>query len=235
MNLIKKLIAIAIALTLMVSLVGCGEKSKEIPNVFGVDFNDATEILEAEGFEVKAIETSVKSISEKLLYPLESVEKGEVFKIDDYILDGNGNITFNSEIVYDDEAQMVTDDESIVIYYAKDYYETVDDSEDFVEETTKKQTTTKKKTTKSESSVDWREFLVEYEEWVDDYIEIVKKYNNNPSDMSILSDYTEMVSEMTEWTDKADDVELSITDTDEALEYSQELLRIAGKLAKVSE
>ena len=77
--------------------------------------------------------------------------------------------------------------------------------------------------------------MVEYEEWVDDYIEIVKKYNNNPSDMSILSDYTEMVSEMTEWTDKADDVELSITDTDEALEYSQELLRIAGKLAKVSE
>ena len=235
MNLIKKLIAIAIALTLMLSLVGCGEKSKEIPNVFGVDFNDAIEILEADGFEVKAIETSVKSISEKLLYPLESVEKGEVFKIDDYILDGIGNITLNSEIVYDDEARMVTDDKSVVIYYANEYYETVDGSEDFVEETTKKQTTTKQKTTKSESSVDWREFLVEYEEWVDDYIEIVKKYNNNPSDMSILSDYTEMVSEMTEWTDKADDVELSITDTDEALEYSQELLRIAGKLAKVSE
>ncbi len=247
MNLIKKLIAIAIALTLMLSLVGCGEKSKEIPNVFGVDFNDAIEILEAEGFEVQAVETDAKSILNNLYSEYdgspqyygdrpESFEKGAVFKINNYTQDGVGQI-YDNDDMYDEH--MIDEDGKIVIYYAKEAYSgsdgAKDNNEDLNQTTTKKPTTTKKKTTKSESSVDWREFLVEYEEWVDDYIEIVKKYNNNPSDMSILSDYTEMVSEMTEWTDKADDVELSITDTDEALEYSQELLRIAGKLAKVSE
>ena len=44
-----------------------------------------------------------------------------------------------------------------------------------------------------------------------------------------------MVEEMSEWTDKADNIESSINDADEALEYSQELLRIAGKLAEAAE
>ncbi len=83
------------------------------------------------------------------------------------------------------------------------------------------------------SDKEWREFLKDYEKWVDDYIVLVKKYNQNPTDMSILSDYTEMVSEMAEWSSKADDIELELKDTEEALEYSQELLRIASKLATI--
>lgn len=96
------------------------------------------------------------------------------------------------------------------------------------------------KTTSSESkksSTDdakWKQFLKDYEAWVDDYIAIVKKYKNNPTDMSILSDYTEMVSEMAEWSEKADEIELELEDTDEALEYSKEVLRIAGKLAEAA-
>ena len=52
--------------------------------------------------------------------------------------------------------------------------------------------------------------------------------------MSILSDYTEMVSEMAEWTERADKIELELEDTDAALEYSKEVLRIAGKLAEAA-
>ena len=85
----------------------------------------------------------------------------------------------------------------------------------------------------SSQDVEWRKFLKEYEDWVDDYVAMMKKYKENPTDMSILSDYTEMVSEMADWTSKADEIELSIVDTNDALEYSSELLRIAGKLAKV--
>ncbi len=93
-----------------------------------------------------------------------------------------------------------------------------------------------KETTNDSNSDDeeWRQFLKDYEAWVDDYIAIVKKYKDNPTDMSILSDYTEMVSEMADWAERADEIELELQDTDEALEYSTELLRIAAKLAEVA-
>ncbi len=83
-------------------------------------------------------------------------------------------------------------------------------------------------------SEDWRQFLADYEAWVDDYIALFKKYKENPSDLSILADYTKMLYEMTEWSEKAGNMELEIEDTKEALEYSTELLRIAAKLAEAS-
>ena len=86
-----------------------------------------------------------------------------------------------------------------------------------------------------EETVEWRQFLQEYEAWVDDYISIVKKYEENPTDMTILTDYMEMLSNLTQWTQKADNIQGSILDTNEALEYSKEMLRIAGKLAEVGQ
>lgn len=84
-------------------------------------------------------------------------------------------------------------------------------------------------------TVEWKQFLQEYEAWVDDYISIVKKYEENPTDMTILTDYMEMLSNLTQWTQKADNIQGSILDTNEALEYSKEMLRIAGKLAEVGQ
>lgn len=69
---------------------------------------------------------------------------------------------------------------------------------------------------------------------MDDYIAIVKKYKDNPTDMSILTDYTNMVSEMADWAERADEIELELEDTDAALEYSAEILRIAAKLAEAA-
>ena len=81
------------------------------------------------------------------------------------------------------------------------------------------------------SNDDWRDFLKEYEEWVDKYIAVVKKYNANPTDLSILSEYTSLVTELADWTERADDVSDSIEDIEDAAEYSAELMRIAAKLA----
>lgn len=96
------------------------------------------------------------------------------------------------------------------------------------------ETSSKPKNNTTSDDTEWKQFLKDYEAWVDDYIAIVKKYKNNPTDMSILSDYTEMVSEMAEWSEKADEIELELEDTAEALEYSKEVLRIAGKLAEAA-
>lgn len=89
---------------------------------------------------------------------------------------------------------------------------------------------------KTASDAEWKQFLKEYEEWVDEYIEITKKYQDNPSDMSILSDYTDMMTEMAEWTSKAEDMEKELEDASpaELAEYSAELLRIAAKIEKAA-
>ena len=87
-----------------------------------------------------------------------------------------------------------------------------------------------------ENTVEWKQFLREYEEWVDKYIEITEKYKKNPSDMSILSDYTDMISELSEWSTKTADMEneLKNASSGELLEYSAELAKIAGKLAQAA-
>lgn len=82
----------------------------------------------------------------------------------------------------------------------------------------------------------WKEFLTEYEAWVDKYIAIVKKYKANPADTSILSDYTSMMSELAQWQTKADNVqkELESASPSELAEYSAKLLKIAEKISKAA-
>ena len=46
----------------------------------------------------------------------------------------------------------------------------------------------------SSSSSDCEQFCDDYEAFVDDYIEVLKKYKANPSDMSILTEYSSMMS-----------------------------------------
>ena len=57
----------------------------------------------------------------------------------------------------------------------------------------------------SSSSVDCDEFLEGYEKFMDEYIAIIKKMQKNPDDMSVMTDYTSMMTEATEWTEKTAD------------------------------
>lgn len=59
----------------------------------------------------------------------------------------------------------------------------------------------------SSSSDDCDEFLNEYEQFMKEYIVIIKKMKSNPTDMSIMSDYSDMMSEAEEWADKTSDCE----------------------------
>lgn len=86
---------------------------------------------------------------------------------------------------------------------------------------------TESKDTASDES--WREFLEDYEKWVDNYIVLLKKYEANPTDMSILTEYTEMAAEVSEWADKADEIEEDL-DAEDLNEYTATLTRIINKL-----
>lgn len=251
---------VVVILIMLLNPKGGNEKSKNIsgesiPNVFGVTYTDATEILEADGFEVKAVETSVNSISDKLLYPLESVDKGSVFKIDDYILDGNGNLTLNYEILYNES--MASDDKSIVIYYAKEAYsgedkaksddtsadenkeETADEATSTEDKQKTKDTTTKETENKETNSggigADFKSAMDSYEKFFDEYVAIMKKYANNPSDMSILGDYTKYMGKYAQMMEDFEKWESEDMNAAETAYYLEVQGRITKKLLEVAQ
>ena len=87
----------------------------------------------------------------------------------------------------------------------------------------------------SASDAEWKQFLKDYEAWVDDYIEILEKYKKNPTDMTILSDYTDMMSKTAEWSAKADKIQGELAASPAALkEYTETLSRIINKLTKAA-
>lgn len=242
----KKVLSLVMALLVVLSLAACsdGKSGKnEIPDVFGVNYTDAIGILEAEGFEVSAIETSVGSFSDKLLYPLEKVDKGTVFKIDEYIIDNNGNLNKNYDVFYDEG--LVSDDKSLVIYYAKEDYVLVKDAPS-TDSTPSTQPTTEPATEatapaateekKDNNSIDpeFKAAMDSYEEFFDEYVAIMKKYKANPTDMSILSDYAKYMGQYADMMEKFEKWENEDLNTAEAAYYVDVQARITKKLLEVA-
>jgi hypothetical protein len=77
----------------------------------------------------------------------------------------------------------------------------------------------------SSSSGDCYEFLDNYEKFMDDYIAILKKYKNDPTDASILSEYTSILSEASEWSTKTADC---AADTKFAAKFAAIQMKIAN-------
>ena len=240
----KRILSAILVLMLALSLVACGGKNSknQIPDVFGVNYTDAIGILEAEGFEVSAIESSVGSFSDKLLYPLEKVDKGTVFKIDEYIIDNNGNLNKNYDVFYDEG--LVSDDKSVVIYYAKEDYVLVKD--DTSNETTPatppatepsgEATTPSATEGEKDNAIDpeFKAAMDSYEKFFDEYVAIIKKYKANPTDMSILTDYANYMGQYADMMQKFEKWENEDLNTAEAAYYVDVQARITKKLLEVA-
>lgn len=240
----KRILSAILVLMLALSLVACGGKNSknQIPDVFGVNYTDAIGILEAEGFEVSAIESSVGSFSDKLLYPLEKVDKGTVFKIDEYIVDNNGNLNKNYDVFYDEG--LVSDDKSVVIYYAKEDYVLVKD--DTSKETNPaappaaepsgEATTPSATEGENDNAIDpeFKAAMDSYEKFFDEYVAIIKKYKANPTDMSILTDYANYMGQYADMMQKFEKWENEDLNTAEAAYYVDVQARITKKLLEVA-
>jgi predicted small lipoprotein YifL len=85
-----------------------------------------------------------------------------------------------------------------------------------------------------EPASDYEQFLSEYEAWVDDYVAFMQKYNDNPSDPDLLTDYAALLTEMTEWSDKADKIQGELTG-DDLTAYTETMTRILKKLTDALE
>ena len=85
-------------------------------------------------------------------------------------------------------------------------------------------------TTTFGSSSDWRKFLKDYEEFVDAYVAVLKKYTANPLDFSILGDYMDMMTAAEEWSDEYDAMSDELDDPKELAEFIKEWTRIYAKM-----
>lgn len=191
--------------------------TKEIPNVMSINYTEAETVLKENGFKVKAVETDAESILSNNKMHNRSVKKGEVFKIND---------STDPNYIYGE-----TKDKKITIYYAKDDYTYEKPTETAMPVSANKQ----EKSNLSDSS-DWRQFLKDYESWMNSYTEFAAKYKNNPTDANLTSQSAKFLKESAEWTEKANNYtdkvkELSPNDLNE---YLQTLSRIAQKINQVA-
>jgi len=72
--------------------------------------------------------------------------------------------------------------------------------------------------------------LKDYEEFVDAYIIILKKVENNPTDPTILGEYMSMMTKSLEWMTKYEDISDSLNEPKELTEFLNEWTRIYTKL-----
>ena len=85
----------------------------------------------------------------------------------------------------------------------------------------------------SSDSATFRSVMDGYEQYMNKYVDFMKKYEANPSDASLLSDYASMISQYTDWMDKIDDYNednLSISDWQYYIDVTS---RVNKKLSEV--
>lgn len=234
----KKSFCVALIVMMCLSLCACfGEKNvgNKIPDVFGIDYTDAIAILEADGYEVNAIETKVDSISDKLLYPLERVEKGSVFKIDDYVLDNQGNLNKNYDVFYDGE--LVSEDKSVVIYYAKEDYVLEKNAASNAPVSSEVNTTEEsKKDTSSDNIInpDFKAAMDSYEKFMDEYVAFMKNYTENPTDLGLLADYADFMSKYADFVEDFEKWEDEDMNAAETAYYIDVQARVSKKLLEIT-
>lgn len=190
--------------------------TKDIPNVMSINYTDAEKVLKENGFKVTSVETDAGSILSNDKYYNRSVKAGEVFKINDET---------------NPDYYETTKNKKVTIYYAKEDY-TYEKSAENTPSPNTAQTSEKS----SSGSAEWKQFLKDYEEWVDRYIEFMKKYKDNPSDVSLISEYTKFISETAEWAEKTSQYENKLKEmsSDDLNEYMKAIGRILEKINSIA-
>lgn len=93
----------------------------------------------------------------------------------------------------------------------------------------------KKKEKKSSDGVDpdFKKLMDGYEEFFDEYVDILKKYKENPSDLSILAEYTEIMEEYTDTMEELDDIDQDDLSEADLAYYLEVYSRIMKKISEL--
>lgn len=118
--------------------------------------------------------------------------------------------------------------------------EETDDSEN-AKDTSKDSSKTDKKEKKKTSSkkkdgavdADFKKMMDSYEDFFDEYIEFMKKYENSDDVAGILNDYADYMTKYADYMQKLNDVDTDNLSTADAAYYTKVQARIVKKLAEI--
>lgn len=104
-----------------------------------------------------------------------------------------------------------------------------------VEETTVKETTVATtKATEAGVSADFKATMDSYEEFFNDYVDFMKKYQNSSDVMSMASDYADYMSKYSDMMNKLNAIKSEDLSTADLAYYTEVNARITKKLAEVA-
>lgn len=83
-------------------------------------------------------------------------------------------------------------------------------------------------------SPEFKKTMDDYEAWFDHYCEVMKKYEENPSDLELLSEMTDLLSEETVMLDEMEKMDQSEMNAAELAYYLEVTARIEKKLLEVA-
>lgn len=87
--------------------------------------------------------------------------------------------------------------------------------------------------TPATSSSDFRALMDGYEQFMNSYVEFMKKYEDSDDTTSMLADYGSMMQQYSDWSKKFDDVDESSLSADDQAYYLEVQGRVAQKLSEV--
>ena len=128
---------------------------------------------------------------------------------------GNNDAESDLDSMFDDLQEM-TDEAD----YGTDETDTETDTETETETET---------TDESSPSDEWNSVLDDYEAYVDDYVSLIKKQKADPADMSIMTEYQQLMQKGSEWSTK-----MSEMSADFGPEQLSRMQKIQMKLSKAA-
>lgn len=84
-------------------------------------------------------------------------------------------------------------------------------------------------------SPEFKKTMDDYEAWFDHYCEVMKKYQENPSDLGLLSEMSDLMAEETTMLDQMENMDESEMNAAELAYYLEVTARIEKKLLEVAD
>lgn len=84
-------------------------------------------------------------------------------------------------------------------------------------------------------SPEFKKTMDDYEAWFDHYCEVMKKYQDNPSDLEIMTEMTELMAEEATMLDQMESMDESEMNNAELAYYLEVTARIEKKLLEVAD
>ena len=83
-------------------------------------------------------------------------------------------------------------------------------------------------------SPEFKKTMDDYEAWFDHYCEVMKKYQENPTDLELMNEVTDLLSEETTMLEQMEDMDESEMNSAELAYYIEVTARIEKKLLEVA-